>query len=129
MTDPQLQLQAALRVGAAGLCALEAGTGMILAHRTWPAREDFRRFVHVADSITDPGTELASIDWEGAIGALGRGEFPSSSGEKRMLRLAASLARDIPVQLGDAVTGIDGRNVSLLVEAVLHAAGQRRFPR
>jgi len=55
--------------------------------------------------------------------------FPSSSGEKRMLRLAASLAGDIPVRLGDAVTGIDGRNVSLLVNAVLHASGQRQFPR
>ena len=64
---------------------------MILAHGTRPAREDFRCFVHVADSITDPGTELASIDWEAAITALNAGEFPSSSGEKRMLRLAASL--------------------------------------
>jgi hypothetical protein len=102
---------------------------MILAHGTWPAREDFQYFVHVADSITAPGTELASIDWEGAIAALDRGEFPSSSGEMRMLRLAASLAGDIPVQLGDAVTGIDDRNVDLLIKAVLHAAGQRQFPR
>jgi hypothetical protein len=127
MTDPELQ--SALRADADGLYALEAGTGMIIAHGTWPAREDFRCFVHVADSITAPGTELASIDWEGAIAALGRGEFPSSSGEKRMLRLAASLAGDIPVQLGDAVTGIDDRNVDLLIKAVLHAAGQRQFPR
>lgn len=102
MTDPQLQ--AALRAGADGLYALEAGTGMILAHGTWPAREDFRCFVHVADSITDPG-------------------------EKRMLRLAASLAGDVPVQLGNAVTGIDDRNVDLLVAAILHASGRRQFPR
>jgi len=127
MTDPQLQ--AALRAAADGLYALEAGTGMILAHGTWPAREDFRCFIHVADSITDPGTELASIDWEAAISALDAGEFPSSSGEKRMLRLAASLAGDIPVQLGGAVTGIDDRNVGLLVKAILHASGQRQFPR
>lgn len=127
MTDSQLQ--EALRAGADGLYALEAGTRMILAHGTWPAREDFRCFVHVADSIADPGTELASIDWEAAITALDAGEFPSSSGEKRMLRLAASLAGDIPVQLGDAVTGIDDRNVDLLVAAILHAAGRRQFPR
>jgi hypothetical protein len=68
MTDPQLQ--AALRAGAAGLYALEAGIGMILAHGTWPAREDFRCFAHAADSITDPGTELAGIDWGAAIRAL-----------------------------------------------------------
>jgi hypothetical protein len=127
MTDPQLQ--AALRAGADGLYALEAGTGMILAHGTWPAREDFRCFVHAADSLTSPGTELASIDWEAAITALDAGEFPSSSGEKRMLRLAASLAGDVPVRLGDAVTGIDDRNVDLLVAAILHASGRRQFPR
>lgn len=79
MTDPKLR--SALRAGADGLYALEAGTGMILAHGTWPAREDFRYFVHVADSITCAGTKLASIDWEGAVGALDRGEFPSSSGK------------------------------------------------
>ena len=127
MTDPQLQ--AALRAGADGLYALEAGTGMILAHGTWQAREDFRCFVHAADSLTSPGTELASIDWEAAITALDAGEFPSSSGEKRMLRLAASLAGDVPVRLGNAVTGIDDRNVDLLVAAILHASGRRQFPR
>lgn len=58
MTDPQLQ--AARRAGAAGLYALEAGTGMIIAHGIWPAREDSRRFVRVADSLTDPGAELGS---------------------------------------------------------------------
>lgn len=127
MTDQQLQ--AALRAGAEGLYALESGTGLLLAHGTWPAREDFRCFVHVADSITDPGTELASIDWEAVITALDAGEFPSSSGEKRILRLAASLAGDIPVRLGDAITGIDDRNVELLMTAILHASGQRQFPR
>jgi hypothetical protein len=126
MTDSQLQ--AALRAGAGGLYALEAGTGLLIAHGTWPAREDFRCFVHVADSITDPGSELASIDWEAAITALDVGGFPSSGGEKRMLQLAASLAGDIPVRLGSAVTGIDNRNVGLLVKAIFHASGQRQFP-
>jgi hypothetical protein len=121
-------LQDALRAGADGRYALEAGTGLIIAHESWPAREDFGRFIHVGTSITVPGTELASIDWEAAITALDAGEFPSSSGEKTMLRLAASLARAIPVRLGDAVTGIDGRNVGLLVQAVLHASAQRQFP-
>ncbi len=122
MTDQQLQ--AALHAGAEGLYALESGTGLLLAHGTWPAREDFRCFIHIADS----SSELASIDWEAAIAALDAGECPSS-GEKRMLRLAASLAADVPVQLGSAVTGIDDRNVGLLVKAILHASGQRQFSR
>jgi hypothetical protein len=90
------QLQAALRPGAEGLYALESGTGLLLAHGTWPAREDFRCFIHVAGSNTSVGTELASIDWEAAIAALDAGERPGSGGEKRMLRLAASLAADVP---------------------------------
>ena len=45
-----------------------------------------------------------------------------------MLRLAASLADQAPVSLGEAITGIDNRNVGLLVKAVLHASGRRKFP-
>ena len=45
-----------------------------------------------------------------------------------MLWLAASLAGQAPVILGDAITGIDNRNIGLLVKAVLHASGQRQFP-
>ena len=45
-----------------------------------------------------------------------------------MLRLAASLADHAPVILGDAVTGLDDRNIQVLVKAVLHASGQRQFP-
>jgi hypothetical protein len=123
------QLQAALRAGAEGLHALEAGTGLLIAHGAWPGREDFGPFIRTGDSLTSPGTELAAVDWEAVISALDAGEFPRSSGEKRMLRLAASIAGDIPVQLGSAVTGIDDRNVGLLVKAILHASGRRQFPR
>jgi hypothetical protein len=45
-----------------------------------------------------------------------------------MLCLAASLADRAPVSLGEAITGIDDRNVALLVKAVHHAAGRRQFP-
>lgn len=46
-----------------------------------------------------------------------------------MLRLAASLADQAHVSLGYAVTGIDERNLSMRVSAVLHAGGRRQFPR
>ena len=42
-----------------------------------------------------------------------------------MLRLAASIAGGIPVGLRDTLTGIDDRNVQLVVAAILHASGQR----
>jgi hypothetical protein len=44
-----------------------------------------------------------------------------------MLRLAASLAGQAPVSLGEAITGIDDRNVGLLIRSVLHASGRRQF--
>ena len=45
-----------------------------------------------------------------------------------MLRLAASLAGGIPVSLRDTLTGIDHRNIELVITAVLHAWGQRPAP-
>jgi hypothetical protein len=116
-------LPAALRAGAAGLYALEAATGLIIAHGTWLARDDdVGYFIH-------HGVGTAAIDWEAAIGALQAGRLPCSAGERRMLYLAASLAGYAPVSLGEAITGIDDRNVDLLLTAIGHAAGRRGFPR
>jgi hypothetical protein len=114
-------LPAALRAGAAGLYALEAATGLIIAHGAWLARsDDFGHFIH-------HGASTAAIDWEAAIAALDAGGLPSSAGEKRMLRLAASLADQAHVSLGDAITGIDEHNVGLLIKSVRHASGRRQF--
>lgn len=74
-----------------------------------------------------PGT--AAVDWEAALDALPAGRPAPCSAGGRMLRLAASLAGHAPVQLGEAVTGIDDCNVGLLVKAIRHAAGRRQFPR
>ena len=119
MTDDDLT--AALRARAAGLYPLEAAAGLIIAHGTWLTRDDFTRFI-------EHHTGTAAIDWEAAAATLETGGLPCSGGERRMLRLAASLAGQAPVILGDAITGIDGRNTGLLVQAVLHASGQRQFP-
>jgi hypothetical protein len=40
-----------------------------------------------------------------------------------MLRRAASLAGQAPVTLGDAITGLDECNLSILIRAVLDASG------
>lgn len=52
------------------------------------------------------GTDMAQIDWNAAIPALTAGELPCSGSEHRIIRLAASLAAGIPVDLGDAVTAL-----------------------
>ena len=41
-----------------------------------------------------------------------------------MLRVAASLADGLPVSLRDALTGIDERNIKLVITALLQASGQ-----
>jgi hypothetical protein len=68
---------------------------------------------------------MAAIDWEAAITALDSGGLPCSGGERRILQLSASLAAGTPVDLRDTVTGIDNRNISLLLAAIRHATGKR----
>lgn len=117
------QLSAALRAAAAGLNSEEAGTGLIISHGIYLHRDDFTRHVHAAPSISD-GTPMAWIDWNAVITALDGGYLTSSSGEKRILRIAASLAAGHPVNLRDAIPGLDQRNVGLVITAIRHAAGQ-----
>jgi hypothetical protein len=52
--------------------------------------------VHVDAS---DGIPQAWIDWEAVMSALDTGQLPSSGGEKRILRIAASLAAGHPVDL------------------------------
>jgi hypothetical protein len=117
------ELTAALRACAAGLYPLEAGVALFTAEGTFLRRDDFtRRFI---EHGTSSGTAMAAIDWDAAAAALHVGELPCSGGERRVLMLSASLAGGIPVDLRDAVTGLDDRNVQRLVTAILHASGRR----
>ena len=126
MTATDCPLHAALRACASGVFPTEAGVGLLIGHGTWLHRDDFAgAFVHTGVSITDGITKMAQIDWPAAIAALDAGSLPCSGGERRMLRLAASIADGIPVGLRDTLTGIDDRNVQLVVAAILHASGQR----
>ena len=91
-TSPS-QLDDALRACARGIHPLEAGTSLLIDRRSWLHREDFTsRFIMVDTSISDGVTLMASTDWEAAITALNARELPSSSGERRILLLAASIA-------------------------------------
>jgi hypothetical protein len=71
------------------------------------------------------GAVMAAVDFEAAAGALEAGALPCSGGEGRVLRIAASIAVGVPVDLRDAVTGLDENNAVLAAAAVLHAAGSR----
>lgn len=114
-------LTAALHACAAGLYPLEAGVALLISNGTFLHRDDFTsRFI---DHGTSGGTPMAAIDWDAAATALASGDLPCSA-VRRMLRITASLADGIPVDLQDTLTGLDDRNVQLLITAVLHASGQ-----
>lgn len=118
--NPPPSLAESLLAGASGgLHTAQAATQLLIGHATWLARSDFReRFVH--RHRRDAACEaIAVIDWAGAISALDAGELPCSGSEGRMLRLAASLADGIPVDLGDALIALDSANIELVNQAVL----------
>ena len=120
-TAAELPLAAQLRARARGIYPDEAGVELLIGHAVFLDRADFTsRFI----TIPGDGAGLAVIDWPAAIAALDN-SLPCSGGENRMLRLAASLAGGIPVNLRDALTGLDGRGIQLVISAVLHASGRR----
>lgn len=114
------QLTAALRGHARGLLATEAAVELLIGHRRWLARLDF------IDDYIAPGPGLANptpmvwVDWPAAITALDTGTLPCSSSEAQMLRIAASLADGIPLDLRDVLIGLDTDNLALVAQAVLH---------
>jgi hypothetical protein len=122
MTSPAV-LAAGLRAHAQGLCCLEAAAELLIA-QTWLHRNDFTsRFITLHAGIGS-GQQAAVIDWPAVIAALGT-SLPCSGGEQRMLKITASLADGIPVDLRDTLTGLDQRNLRLVTIAIGHAAGQR----
>jgi hypothetical protein len=114
----------AVRAGAAGLYSLEAACDLVTG-AGWLHRDDFTRFISTGTSLTGGVTELACINWQSVISSRDAGLLPCSSGENRILRLAASIAAGIPVDLNDALSGLDQASITLVIRAVRHANGQR----
>jgi len=117
-----------MRAWAKGLFSTEAAVELLIRHGSWLYRTDFLEIaVDSGQGISD-GAVMAVVDWEAAVAALGAGRLPCSGGEGRILRLAASIAVGIPVDLREALTGLDKANSGLAAAAVLHAAGYRNLP-
>ncbi|MBV9451085.1 MAG: hypothetical protein JO345_34880 [Streptosporangiaceae bacterium] len=121
MTSPAT-LAAALRAHAQGLRCHQAAAELLIA-QNWLHRADFTsRFITVHPG-TGGGQPVAVIDWPAVITALGA-SLPCSGGEQRMLKITASLAGGIPVDLQDTITGLDDRNIQLLLTAISRASGK-----
>ena len=110
---------------AKGLFSTEAAVELLIGNRSWLFREDFLEIaVESGQGIAD-GAVMVSVDWEAAVAALEAGVLPCSGGEGRVLRIAASIGEGVPVDLQEAVTGLDENNAVLAAAAVLRAAGHR----
>ena len=122
MTAPSLP--AALRACAAGIYTHEAGVEP--AHRQ-PHLPEPRR-LHTR--FITRGT-TAAPQWPPSTGpqpsprSTQAEASPAPAANRRILRLAASIAAGIPVSLSDAITGLDSRNLSHLLTAIRHASGER----
>jgi len=117
------QLAQMLAAAAEGAPAELAAVGLLAGCGDWLARPDFLGwFVRVGASPLT-GRRLGIIRWQPAIRALRGGQMPCGSGEAAILRIAASLAADVPVELGQAITGLDRANLAALAHAILTAGG------
>jgi len=112
-------------VWAKGLFSAEAAVELLIGHGSWLYREDFLDMAVESGRGITSGAVMAVVDWEAAVAALEAGVLPCSGGEGRVLRIAASIGEGVPVDLREAVTGLDENNAVLAAAAVLHAAGRR----
>jgi hypothetical protein len=113
-----------MRAWARGLLCLEAAVELLIGHGMWLYRQDFLDMA--VEMATEPGCVMAFVDFAAAVDALDAGVLAGSGGEKGMLRIAAGLAAGCPVDLSDALTGLDAANAVLVADAVLRAAGALR---
>ncbi len=112
-----------MRAGAAGLYCAVAAVELLIGHGWWLDRDDFvAGFVEVVPALGD-GTPMAFVNWSRAAARLERGRLACSSGEGQVLRLCASLAEGVPVDLAEVLTSLDTPTVVLVACAVLHAGG------
>jgi hypothetical protein len=116
---------AALHNHARGIYPSEAAVALVIDHQYWLTRADFLAgFTSTFPGFTD-GRPMAAVCWPEAVTALDCGQLSGSGSENRILRLAASLADGIPLDLQDAVSGLDDTNLQHVVTAIRHAAGRR----
>jgi hypothetical protein len=113
-----------LRAHAAGLYHSEAAVELLIGHQVWLCRNDFvERFVRLFPGLAGDGA-LALVSWRAAVRVLAAGRLPCSDSEGHLLRIAASIAEGVPVNLNECLSTLDVRNIRLVADAVSHANGR-----
>ena len=103
-----------LRAWAKGMYTLEAATELLIRAFGGVYAEAGQPWIH-----TDEYSGKPWIDFEAIPEHIGG----SSSGERSLLLLAASIAADVSVALGDTVVGLDRNNLQLVLAAIAHTGG------
>jgi hypothetical protein len=117
-------LAAALRAHAEGLYCLQGAVELLIGHRRWLSRDDFLdRFVRLVPETAGGGV-LAVVAWRAAVRALSAGRLPCSDSEGSVLRIAASIAGGVTVDLSECLSTLDYANISMVVDAVRRAGGR-----
>ncbi|MCA1682004.1 MAG: hypothetical protein LC700_02470 [Actinobacteria bacterium] len=113
-----------MRAHARGLSCAVAAVELLIGHAVWLGRTGFvDRFVETVDDLAGDRT-LAWVKWRAVVRALDTGGVACSDSEAQVLRIAASLAAGVRVDLGAAVTGLDETNLGLVAAAVVRANGR-----
>jgi hypothetical protein len=116
-----------LRAWATGSHCAEAAVDLLVEHASWLSRPEFRRRAVWTDPVEEDRDDgapcVVGIDWDAAACVLE--SVPAAASERRVLALAIGLADGDahPVDLGDALCGLDQTNTALALRAVAHAAG------
>lgn len=111
-----------LRAWAKGMYTIEAATELLLRGFGGKFAALGNPWVHTSTEPEGPGQVSAWIDFA----AIPEESGVLSGGERRFLLLAASLAEDIPVALGDVASGLDRANLDLVLAAIAHAGGSHQ---
>jgi hypothetical protein len=115
MTSRDSDVVAGLRAWARGVYATEAAVELLV-------RFQDGRFAHPGHPwiMPDPGEGWYWLEPDHLTGPT---VACLSGGERRLLAIVASLTGGAPVDLGDALAGLDRDTVTLVLASVAHASG------
>jgi hypothetical protein len=108
-----------LRAWAKGSYTSEAATELLLRAFGGRFAAPGNPWIHTSTTPEGPHQVRAWIDFEAIPEQAGM----LSGGERRFLFVAASIAENVPVVLGDVIPGLDRQNLKLILAALAHAGG------
>lgn len=107
----------AVRAWAKGIYPTEAGVELLI--RGGKAIYERAPWLTELDPVWDDRPRMVAVDVDELLAEAGAW----SGGEQRLVRIAASLLGGPPVDLSDAISGIDRDHQVLVLAAIAHAAG------